>query len=392
MKQPHWTQDSRIKPFSIDWSQQAIEQLKQTLAASKIPHTPEGCGWTLGCDPVFLEKFRDYWINNYDFAQAQANLNRYPQYLVDIDDLQIHLVHVPGEGSNNRPLLITHGWPGSHFELWGVVERLANPSRFGGDAKDAFDVYLPTLPGYGYSSKPKKVIGPMETAKIWHRIMTEYLGIDQYLVQGGDWGSMIASYLGVQFSDHVKAIHITLFALRPSAPAQNAEEQAWIDRGTHVSRIYGGYSAVQVFKPVSLGYMAINNPLGQAAWILERFHDWSDLRDCTLDERFGMDALITNIMMYVMTDSLATSVWFYNGHMQDQIANGGKPVYCKTPTGYAVFPNDILMPPPPKSRVELSYNLVHWTEHEGGGHFVSMESPNEYLADVFKWAQLVWPT
>jgi pimeloyl-ACP methyl ester carboxylesterase len=258
-----------MQAFRVTWTQDQIDSLRARLAAAEIPPAPAGAGWSLGCDRDFLIRFRDYWIESYDWQAAVESLNRYPQFIAEVDGLPIHFIHVKGEGESRRPLLMTHGWPGSYYEFWDVIDRLAFPSRHGGNAADAFDLVLPSLPGYAFSGKPAQPIGPKGTAALWDKLMTEQLGYPAYLAQGGDWGSLVTANLGLDHAGTVKGIHLNLVALRSGLPPQNDAEQEWTQKAALAYQMLGGYSALQVMKPMSIIYAAAGNPLGQAAWILE---------------------------------------------------------------------------------------------------------------------------
>lgn len=370
-----------VQAFSVAWTEAEIDALKRRVADCQLPPAPEGAGWTLGCDRDFLEAFRDYWLNGYDWRAAMADLNRWPQFIAEVDGQAIHFVHVESKVADARPLLLTHGWPGSHYEFWGVIERLSEAG---------FDLVIPSLPGYAFSGKPKQSIGPKTTATLWDGLM-KMLGYDQYLAQGGDWGGLVTGQLGLNHPDSVRGIHLNLAGLRSSEPAQNAAETEWMAKAGAAGQRLSGYSQVQMMKPLSLGWLGAGNPLGQAAWILERFHDWADLSAGDLESVFGMDHLVTNVMLYAMTDSFASSLWFYHGLIREGGPMLPAGVRCEVPTGYADFPGDALMPTPPRSRIELCFNLVHWGEPGEGGHFAAMEKPALFADDVIEWAAKVWP-
>src|SRR3546814_1249132 len=168
--------EDKMTPFDVVWTDDQMAVLKRRIADCPLPPSPPGAGWSLGCDPDFLDRFRNYWLAEYDWQSAMGDLNRYPQYLAEVDGLQIHFVHVTGEGDGNRPLLLTHGWPGSYYEFWGVIDRLAFPSRHGGHARDAFELVIPSLPGYAFSGKPVSTIVPKATAALWNKLMTDGIG------------------------------------------------------------------------------------------------------------------------------------------------------------------------------------------------------------------------
>jgi pimeloyl-ACP methyl ester carboxylesterase len=382
----------RMQPFTVAWTADQVDALKARIAAAVVPPAPEGAGWSLGCDRDFLLKVRDYWLDGYDWQAAVDDLNRYPQFIAEIDGFPIHFIHVKGEGESRRPLLMTHGWPGSYYEFWDVVDRLAYPSRHGGDAADAFDLVMPSLPGYAFSGKPSQPIGPTATAAMWDKLMTQVLGYPTYLAQGGDWGSLVTASLGLDHGDTVRGIHLNMVALRSSMPPQNPAEEQWAAKAMRAYQTLSAYSMLQMWKPMSLAYVAAGNPLGQAAWILERFHDWSDLSQGDLEAVYGLDHLITNIMLYVMNDSFESAIWFYNGLIREGGRELGEGETCETPLGIAAFPGDALLPVPPRSRVELvASKLMHWTDMPAGGHFAAMEQPEAFAADVKSWAAKVWP-
>jgi pimeloyl-ACP methyl ester carboxylesterase len=232
-----------VQAFSVAWTESEVDALKRRVADCPLPPAPEGAGWALGCDRAFLERFRDHWLTGYDWRAAMADLNRYPQFLAEVDGQAIHFVHVESKAVGARPLLLTHGWPGSHYEFWGVIERLSDAG---------FDLVIPSLPGYAFSGKPRQPIGPKTTARLWDGLM-KTLGYDQYLAQGGDWGALVTGQLGLNHADSVRGIHVNLAGLRSAEPAQNAAETEWMAKAGAALQRLGGYSQVQMMKPLSLG-------------------------------------------------------------------------------------------------------------------------------------------
>ena len=371
------TEQDMTNAFKVAWSTREIDDLKQRIAACPLPPAPEGAGWDLGCDPHFLARFRDHWLDGFDFGKAAETLNRHPQYLARVDGIDIHYVHVAGKGDDRTPLLLTHGWPGSHYEFWDVIAPLADAG---------FDLVIPSLPGYGFSGAPAAPIGPRAVAGLWRKLMVDVLGYSAFLAQGGDWGAVVTSQLGLQHGDVTRAIHLNMTGLRSTAPPQNPDEQAWMAQSAQAQQRLSGYSAVQMMKPLSLAWATAGNPLGQAAWILERFHDWADLSASDIEQVFGLDHLVTNAMLYVATGRFPTSLWLYHGMIREGGINVEPGQRCETPTGFAAYPGDTLMPAPPRSRVELCYNLTHWYEPGEGGHFAAMEKPGLFAADIIAWA------
>ena len=379
---------SQIQSFEVRWDEAQIAALLDQVRAYPWPPVPQvPDGWAYGCDAGYLKDLCVHWTEAYDWRAARDELNRFPQFTARVEDFDLHFVHVVGEAEGRRPLILSHGWPGSHYEFWGVIEKLAYPSRFGGQASDAFDLVIPSLPGFGFSSKPQRPIGQRATARLFNALMVEVLGYSTYLAQGGDWGSMIPSWLGHDHGARAKAIHLNMMAFRPAGGPQSEAETAWMTRQAGMMDLMGAYFRLQASKPQSLAWLGAGNPVGQAAWIAERFHDWSDLSARSFDEVHPKDRLLTNIMLYVMTDSFATGAWYYRGLLEE----GGialKPgERCETPTAFANFPGEPLYAAPPRSWAERAYNLVRWTDMPRGGHFAAMEEPDLFVEDIRDWGR-----
>lgn len=379
---------STIQPFEVRWDEAQVGKVLDLVRAYPWPQQPDVAdGWGYGCDGAWLKGLCAHWTGGYDWRAAVAELNRFPQFTAKIEDFDIHFVHVVGEAGGKRPLILTHGWPGSHYEFWDSIEKLAFPSRFGGKAEDAVDVVVPSLPGFGFSSKPKSPIGQRRTAKLFNTLMTEVLGYDSYIAQGGDWGGLVTSWLGHDHGSHVRAIHLNMIGFRPAGGPTSPEEVAWMTRQGAMMEMMGAYFRLQASKPQSLAWMAAGNPVGQAAWIAERFHDWSDLRVKSLDEAHPKDRLLTNIMIYVMTDSFTTGAWYYRGLLEEGGVAMAEGVRCETPTAFANFPGEPLYTAPPRSWADRAYNITRWTEMPRGGHFAAMEEPDLFVDDVRAWAK-----
>jgi len=379
---------AEIKPFEVQWSEAEVQTVLDQVRAYPWPPQPDVAdGWAYGCDGAYLKNLCAHWTERYDWRAAMADLNRFPQFTARVEDYDIHFLHVVGETGGKRPLLVTHGWPGSHYEFWQAIEKLAYPSRFGGDPADAFDLVIPSLPGFGFSSKPTKPIGQRTTARLFNTLMTEVLGYRTYLAQGGDWGAMVTSWLARDHGQHARAIHLNMLGFRPHGGPQGEAELAWAQRQEAAGGMMGAYLRLQVSKPQSIAWMGAGNPVGQAAWIAERFHDWSDLSAKSFEEAYPPERLLTNIMIYVMTGSFTTGAWYYRGLIEE----GGlafKPgERCETPTAFANFPGEPLYQAPPRSFAERAYNIVRWTDMPRGGHFAAMEEPDLYVEDVRAWAR-----
>jgi microsomal epoxide hydrolase len=270
---------------------------------------------------------------------------------------------------------------------------LAYPSKHGGKAEDAFDLIIPSLPGYGFSGKPKSPIGQRATAKLWNTLIQDVLGYETYLAQGGDWGGMVTSWLGFDHGAHdgkggCEAIHLNMIGLRPNpATPQNDDELKWLQQAQAGMQMEGSYFMQQATKPQTLAMSLMDSPMGTAAWILEKFHGWSDLDGDDLYSVYTRDQLITNIMIYLINNAIATSVWYYAAFMGEGGASLPEGERCETPTGFANFPGEKLYAPPPRSWCNRAYNINHWSDMEKGGHFAAMEVPDLFVSDVRKWAR-----
>lgn len=386
---------NEARPFKIKVEQSVLDRIAARVADYRWFEAPVGGGedvWAHGMSSAVLEDFVEYWCSDYDWRKAEADLNRYPQFKARIDGIDIHYLHIVGEAGGQRPLLITHGWPGSFYEFWDIIEPLAFPSRFKGQASEAFDLIIPSLPGYGFSGKPKTLLGPRATAALWDRLMRDVLSYSTYLAQGGDWGAMVTSWLGVDYGTYnhkggCKAIHLNMIGLRatPAEPVTEAEH-VWLTQTRQGMQAEGSYFMQQATKPQTLSFGLMDSPVGQAAWILEKFHSWSDLDKGDLWSVYTKDQLLTNLMIYLVNDAFATSVRFY----QSFVFEGGpallKGTRCETPTGFANFPGEALYKAPPRSWAERAYRITRWSEMARGGHFAAMEVPQLFAEEVRAWA------
>jgi len=377
------TKKMKLKRFEIRVSQEVLDDLNHRLMRTRWPNEPANAGWRYGTNLSYMRKLVAYWLDGYDWRAAEKRLNRFPQYVAEVSGYHIHFLYEPGSGDNPLPLVITHGWPGSFVEFLDIIEPLAHPERFGGDVADAFDVVVPSMPGYGWSSPPAVPITTRHIATLWNELMTEVLGYEKFVAQGGDWGSLVASWLGFDFPNVVKAIHINMMGLRPftgkgSTPLSH-EEEAWLALARDQLSREDGYQHIQGTKPQTLAYGLTDSPVGLAAWIIEKFHGWTNPQ---ADEPpFTMDQLLTNVMIYWITESANTASWLYSAARREGARGLGKGEHIGTPTGFISFPND-LFPPPPLSWVKRTYNCVHSTEMGSGGHFAALERGEDLIADM----------
>ncbi|MES2599654.1 MAG: epoxide hydrolase family protein [Pseudomonadota bacterium] len=375
-----------IKPFSIAVTDADLGDLRTRLKRTRYPRTSADAGWRYGTDKLFMERLVSHWLEKYDWRATEQRLNRFPQYIANIDGYDIHFIHVRGSGTNPLPLILTHGWPGSFVEFDNVIEQLAHPEKFGGNIDDAFDVIVPSIPGYGWSSPPPRPITTRDIAPLWDKLMIDVLNYSSYVAQGGDWGSLIASWLGVDFAHHLKALHINIMGLRPytgdgSAPF-TTDEVEWLAKARDRLRRESGYQAIQGTKPQTLAFGLADSPAGLAAWIIEKFHGWSESPNDI--PPFTLDQLITNVMIYWITQSIHTSTWLYTAARLEGGMGLGRNEKVTAPTGFMACPHD-LFPPPPDAWVKRTYNLAHRTDLASGGHFIAYERGDDLIEDMRKF-------
>jgi microsomal epoxide hydrolase len=279
------------------------------------------------------------------------------------------------------PIVLTHGWPGSILEFQEAIGPLTDPAKYGGSADDAFDVVVPSLPGFGFSSKPKAPIGPATTARLWHELMTSVLGYAKFGAQGGDWGSTVTTMLGRAFPDQVIGIHLNAAGGAVGNAAEATEEERNWQRASAAYRTAEtDYFNEQQHKPETVSFVLYDNPIGSAAWIAEKFRVWTD-SGTAVEPVVSKDQILTNVMIYLVTDTMATGVWFYRGSADDQ-SSTARPGKVTVPTGFASFPAEMPMLNPPRSVLERGFNLVHYTKMPHGGHFACLEQPQLFVDDV----------
>jgi pimeloyl-ACP methyl ester carboxylesterase len=376
-----------IKPFRIDVPEETLTHIRDRVAAYPWHEMPDDGGWSYGTNLDYMKELCAYWVDAFDWRKQEARINRFSHFIAPVDGIDIHYIHEKGSGPNPMPLIISHGWPGSIVEFMNFIEPLAHPERFGGDIKDAFDVIAPSLPGFGFSGRPPRPYGPRKMAGVFNTLMTDVLRYDSYLAQGGDWGGAISSWLGFDHAPACKAIHINILTMRtPDAP-QTPEEVAWSEKFDRDQVMEDGYRTQQATRPQTLSYGMMDSPVGVAAWIIEKFHSWSDIVGDDIESAHTKDELLTNIMVYIVTRTFNTASWIYYGRREEGgrvLSPEGKRV--EVPTGCALFPAEMLAWPP-RSYVERLYNVQHWTEMPRGGHFGAMEEPELMIEDVRAFAR-----
>jgi pimeloyl-ACP methyl ester carboxylesterase len=367
-----------IEPFEIRVDDSILEDLRGRLTLTRFPDQIEDTGWEYGIPVDYLRELVEYWRDSYDWRSEEARLNRFDHYRTTIDGQQIHFVHARSANPDALPLLLTHGWPGSVVEFLDVIPRLTDPESFGGQPGDAFHVIAPSLPGYGFS-EPTRSPGwdPPRIARAFAELMHR-LGYQRYVAQGGDWGAQVTTRLGSLDPEHCVAIHLNMaLGTRPATPGPlTEEEQADLAAMKQFADEESGYANEQGTKPQTLGVALNDSPAGLLAWIVEKFRAWSDCGGHP-EHCFTRDQLITNVMLYWVTQTSASSARLY---WETKHSASAAPPFVDVPTGVARYPKEVLRWP--RSWVECQYNVVHWTVMERGGHFAAMEQPDLFVDDL----------
>ena len=376
-----------ITEINVNLTEKEISPIYQKIKDYPWNSIPDLEGWEHGTNKTYLKELCDYWINGFDWQKHEAEINKFQNFVSNVDGIDIHFIKEKGTSPNSKPLLLMHGWPGSVIEFLHIIEKLAHPEKFGGNEKDSFDVIIPSLPGFGFSGKPNTPIGPRKIAEILNKLMTENLGYKDYMAQGGDWGATIANWIGYDHSKFCKAIHINCLTMRHPNGPQSDEEKNWQIKFDKDQIMQDGYRTQQATKPQSLSYGMMDSPVGVAAWIIEKMYSWSDLKDNKLESVYSKDTLLANVMVYILTKTFDTASWIYFGRREE----GGRffPKDFKkieTPTAAAIFPAE-MSEWPPRSYVERIFNLKQWTEMPAGGHFAALEKPDLLIDDIKKFSR-----
>ena len=371
-----------ITPFRVAFQAAATADLRERLELTRWPDQPPGAGWTYGTDRDFLEELCAYWAFDFDWAACETRLNRYPQFVTEIDGRRLHFYHVRSPESGARPLLLSHGWPGAAAEFLDVMGPLSDPASHAGDRSDAFHLVVPSLPGFGFSG-PVAAMGyrARHIAGDFASLMDE-LGYDSYFVHGGDKGTRIAMTLAADHPERVQAVHLGLLPAPPPDPAQreiglSEPELKRLRRTDEFLRTEMAYQALQRTKPQSLAYGLMDSPAGLAGWLVEKFRAWSDCGG-DIDAAMPRDRLLDMLSIYWFTGTIGSSMRSY---FEDGGPGREEPLpRVSVPTGHTVFPAEIMHTP--RSWAEQHFNMVHWNEVERGGHFPALEVPQILTAEL----------
>ncbi|MGE3957022.1 MAG: epoxide hydrolase family protein [Vicinamibacterales bacterium] len=370
-----------VVPYRISIPDAVLTDLKERLGRTRFPDQLENVGWRYGTDPAYLKPLVEYWRDRFDWRAQERKLNEFDQFTTTIDGLTIHFIHQRSKVANAMPLALTHGWPGSIYEFNKVIGPLTDPVKYGGRPEDAFHVVAISLPGFGFSERPKTPgYSPEKMADIIAKVMAR-LGYARYGVQGGDWGGIISRIIALRDASHVAGLHLNFCTAGAPAGVTNplegvpeAEVRLLNETNARMEN-ERAYQQIQGTKPQTLGVGLNDSPAGLASWIVEKFHAWCDCGD-NIESRFTKDDLLTNITIYWATQTAASSTRIYYENRVAPPVNGRVTV----PTACALFPKEITTPP--RTWVEARYNLVRWTPMPQGGHFAALEQPELLVKDV----------
>lgn len=368
---------SEVRPFTIHVDDAVLDDLRRRLHATRWPERELVDDWSQGVPLDYLRDVCAYWADGYDWRAREAALNRFDQFVTEIDGVDVHLVHQRSSNPDALPLVLTHGWPGSIAEFQHVIEPLTEPQDHGGDRADAFHVIAPSLPGFGFSGKPTTTgWGVDRIADAW-ATLTERLGYERVLAQGGDWGSAITAAFGRRHPDRCTAVHMTLaMGARPTGEPTEPEELHAVERMQYYAEWDSGYSTQQRSRPQTVGYGLTDSPAGQAAWILEKFWAWTD-NDGRPEDAITRDDLLDNLTIYWVTATAASSARIY----WESFGRGGSRDPVTVSAGFAVYPAEFVRPVR-KWLGDAFPDIVHWAEYDRGGHFAAFEVPDTFVADL----------
>ncbi len=378
---------STARPFRIAVPDETLEGIRARVADYPWHEMPDDGGWAYGANLDYMKELCAYWVNEFDWRRHEAAMNRFSHFTAPVEGIDLHFIHEKGSGDSPLALIMSHGWPGSVVEFLDIIEPLAHPERFGASVQDAFDVVAPSLPGFGFSGRPTRPIGPRRVAKLFDTLMTETLGYGGYIAQGGDWGGAISSWLGFDHAAACRAIHINIMTMRDPDGPRGPDEERWAAEFRRQQLMEDGYRTIQATKPQTLSYAMMDSPVGVAAWIIEKFNSWSDTEGDDIESVYTKDVLLTNIMVYLVTRTFNTASWIYYGRREE----GGRVLSAQgerveVPTAAALFPAEFLAWPP-RSYAERVYNIVRWTEMPRGGHFAALEQPALLIDDIRAFAR-----
>jgi epoxide hydrolase len=367
-----------ITPFTYQAPQAALDDLKARLDRTRFPEREPVDDWSQGVPLAKLQALVDYWRRDYHWRRCEARLNGFEQFRTRIDGLDVHFLHVRSPHADALPMILTHGWPGSVVEFFGVIGPLTDPTAYGGAAADAFHLVVPSLPGFGFSGKPHETgWTSARIARAWGELM-DRLGYRRYVAQGGDWGADVTTKMAQQHARGLAAIHLNMPLVFPDEGDQprTEEERQAVEKLARFQTDGFGYFLLQSTRPQTVGYALTDSPAGLAAWIYEKFHAWTDNQGSP-EDAVSVDEMLDNITLYWLTETAASSARIYLENEKDGVYGG----VVDLPVGVSIFPDEIV--PAPRSWADRVFpNLIHWGELDRGGHFAAFEEPDLFVAEL----------
>ena len=376
------------EPFTVAILDETLRDLKERLKRTRFAADFANDGWEYGTNGGYLKRLIEYWIDGYDWRRAERQINSFHHYTTRIEGIPIHFIHEPGKGPHPIPIIMSHGWPWTFYDFHKIIGPLADPAAFGADPADAFDVVVPSMPGYGFSTPLAATgINNWRTADLWAVLMRDVLGYKKFAAQGGDWGALTSAQLGHKYAELLYGVHIHLLVplsaflgKMPDASLYGPGEEEWHKRTMKFFTEGSGYSAIQLTRPQTIAFGLNDSPAGLCSWLLEKRRAWSDCGG-DVESRFTRDELLTTMTLYWATQSYGTSARYY----YEAIHNPWRPAHdrhpvVEAPTTAAVFRNEIIMMP--RRWAESYYNLKRWTVFDSGGHFAPMEEPVKLVEDI----------
>ena len=368
---------NEIRPYTINVADEEIEKLKSRLEISRFPEKETTGDWSQGVPLAYMKNMTDYWLKKYDFKRLETRLNRYENLITEIDGVDIHFMHIKSSNANAKPLLLTHGWPGSIVEFLKVIEGLTEPQSVGGSADDAFHLVIPSLPGFGFSGKPTSTgWGVDKVATAWVTLMGR-LGYDSYFAQGGDWGALVTSWVA-RHDKNCKGIHLNMVVVPPDSNATDLTdiEKKALEGWQYYQDWDSGYSKQQSTRPQSIGYGLVDSPVGLAAWIIEKYWAWTDSNGDP-ENVLTKDEMLDNIMVYWVNAAGASSARIYWESFGGGL--GTEPI--ATPMGGTDFPREIFRTSERFAK-KFYTGLFYWSVRQSGGHFAAFEQPSVYVEEI----------
>jgi len=378
----------QVQPFEITIAPDVLDDLHQRLDRTRWIDETGDDDWTHGLSVSYMRQLADYWRHEFDWRAQEAAMNRFAQFRTRIDGRDVHFIHERGRGPAPMPIILSHGFPDSFLRFAKIIPMLADPARYGADEADAFDVVVPSLPGYGFSDRPVKDGMLFHTGNLWHRLMARELGLGRFAAHGGDWGSFITEVMVLDHADSVVGIHLTDVPFyhafqKPDDPSD--DEKKYLAAIDKFGQTQGAYALIQGAQPQALSLGLNDSPVGLAAWIIEKWRRWSDC-DGDVESVFSKDELLSNVMIYWATATIDSSFGPYF-----DVAHAGAGTWIKqklkqwsgssdVPAAFAMFPKDLSTPP--REWAERFFNVQRWTEMPRGGHFAALEEPDLLVNDI----------